>query len=105
MHIFKGTHLGCILAVRMKKMLMLEEEGRTVPEIMGIPLSLHGYTLQFLSENESQTVHKVEVRRVNFQDIMRHLRQGDSVLIRPNFQADSDKMKKRDQTLWYFAHI
>jgi hypothetical protein len=89
----------------MKKMLMLEEEDMTVPEIVGTSPSLHGYTLQFLSENGSQTVHKVEVRRVNFQDIMRHLRQGDSVLIRPNFQEDSDKTKKRDQTLWYFAHI
>jgi hypothetical protein len=89
----------------MKKMLMHEEEEGTKPEIIETPSSLHGYTLQFVSENENQTVRKVEVRRVNFQDIMRHLRQGDSVLIRPKFHEDSDKTKKRDQAPWYFAHM
>jgi hypothetical protein len=89
----------------MKKMLAFEKEEGIKPEIMHAPLSLHGYTLQFLSENERQPIHKVEVRKVNFQDIMRHLRQGDSVLIKPKLHENSNKTKKRDQALWYFTHI
>jgi hypothetical protein len=90
--------------VRMKSVQawMLEEE--KVSEVMEESDLVLRYELQFLSNNE-QTVHKVEVKGVNFQDIIRHLRQGDSVLITPKFQEDLHNNKGKDQRPWYFMRM
>lgn len=84
--------------------LTYEEEEKVSEGIEGSNLVL-GYVLQFLSKGESLTVHKVEVRSVNFQDVIRHLRQGDSVLITPKLKEDLDKKRKQDQEPWYFTRM
>ncbi len=83
--------------------LMYEEEEKVSEAGEGSNLVL-GYELQFLSKDESLTVHKVEVRSVNFQDVIRHLRQGDSVLITPKLE-DADKKRKQYQAPWYFTRM
>jgi hypothetical protein len=62
------------------------------------------YELRFLSSDESQAVHRVEVKKLNLQDVIRHLRQGDSVLITPEFQEDINRKKEPSKSPWYFAH-
>jgi hypothetical protein len=84
--------------------LILEEEGK-IPDAAEYSRLVPRYELQFLSNDDSQTVHKVEVRRVNFQDIMRHLGQGNSVLITPKLQENSTKKQRQDRTPWYFTHM
>jgi hypothetical protein len=90
--------------IRMKSVqaLMLEEE--KVSEVMEESNLVLRYEVQFLGSNE-QAVHKVEVRSINLQDIIRHLRQGDSVLITPKFQEDLHKNKNQHQGPWYFMHM
>lgn len=47
-----------------------------------------------------------EERNINFQDLMRHLHGGESVLIIPKFQENfTVKAKKQDRAPWYFTHI
>lgn len=92
----------------MKKMLILEEErGNMWEKTMVKENPVSGFKLRFLGKNESQMIHKVEVRKINFRDLMRHLRRGESVLITPKFRENSltNAKKQEDQTLWYFAHI
>ena len=84
--------------------LVLEEEEKMPKAIENSSLVLR-YELQFLSNDDSQTVHKVEVGRVNFQDIMRHLRQFDSVLITPKLQENLTKKQRQNRMPWYFTHI
>ena len=81
---------------------MLEEEEK-VPEVTEGSDLVIGYELQYLSNNESQSVRKVKVRTINFQDVFRHLRQGDSVLITPKLHLH--RVKKEDKAPWYFAHM
>jgi hypothetical protein len=82
--------------------LILEEEEK-VPEVTEGSDLVIGYELQYLSNTESQSVHKVEVKTINFQDLFRHLRQGDTVLITPKLHLH--RKKKQDQAPWYFAHM
>jgi hypothetical protein len=84
--------------------LMLEEK-ENVSEVTEGPGLVLGYEMQFLSNDGSQNVHKVQVRSINFQDVIRHLRQGDSVFITPKLAEDLDKKKKQDQGFWYFTHL
>jgi hypothetical protein len=82
--------------------LMLDEEKKGPEIIEGSDLVI-GYELQYLSSDRGQGVHKVEVRTLNFQDLTRHLRQGDSVLITPELHLHMKR--ERDQAPWYFAHM
>lgn len=81
---------------------MLEEEEKVSEVTEGSDLVI-GYELQYLSNNGSQSVRKVNVRTINVQDMFRHLRQGDSVLIIPKLYLH--EKKKQDQAPWYFAHM
>ncbi len=84
----------------------IEEEKGSIPEMMENEYTIAGFRIQFLNdENEMHFLHKVEVRNINFQDLMRHLRHGESVLITPKLQESSIGMKKYDQIPWYFTHI
>jgi hypothetical protein len=78
---------------------MLEEED--APRFVEGSNPVLGYELQFLSNDK--TLHKVEVRSLNFQDVIRHLRQGEAVLITPKLQENLEK-KKQYQGSWYFTH-
>lgn len=96
---------------RMKEMLILEEEKGNMPEelmekVVSTPTVLR-FRLLFLNNNENKTIHKVEVRNLNFQDLMRHLQRGESVFIVPKFLGNSLKHteKQEDRTPWYFARI
>lgn len=82
--------------------LICDEQVSEASEASNVVL---GYELQFLAHNASQTIHKVEVRSINFNDVLRHLRQGDSVLIAPKLQESLHSSKKQDEALWYFTHI
>jgi hypothetical protein len=84
--------------------LILEEEGK-IPKDMEHSSLVLRYELQFFTNDDSQAVHKVEVRSVDFYDIIRHLRQGESVLITPKLQENLTKKQRRDHTPWYFIHI
>jgi hypothetical protein len=84
--------------------LILEEEGKITKDIEHSSLVLH-YELQFFTNDDSQAIHKVEVRSVDFYDVIRHLRQGESVLITPKFQENLTKKQRQDRTPWYFRHM
>lgn len=66
-----------------------------------------GFKIRFLRGNENQTIQKVEVRNVNFQDIMRHMWRGESVLITPKLlnKPAANSKKDRNQVKWYFSHM
>jgi hypothetical protein len=96
----------------MKEMLILEEEekGNMPEELMEkvVPTStVLRFRLLFINNNENKTIHKVEVRNLNFQDLMRHLQRGESVFIIPKLLGNSSKHMKNheDRTPWYVAHI
>jgi hypothetical protein len=84
------------------QIFMLDSEGK-VPKTEVNPYPIARYELQFLNNDGSHTAHKVEVKNMNFQDIIRHLNQGDSVLITPRLREDLDRME-RDRGSWYFTH-
>jgi hypothetical protein len=88
----------------MKKRLILREE-ENLSKAAESPNPVLGYKLQFLSNNETQTVHKVEVKSINLQDVMRHLWRGDSVLITPKLREGLQISKKQNKVPWYFTHI
>jgi hypothetical protein len=89
----------------MKKRLMFGEEEGSLSKVAERTNPVLGYRLQFLSNNETQTVHKVEVKSINLQDIMRHLCRGDSVLITPKLREELHTGKKQNKVPWYFTHI
>ncbi|PIU58713.1 hypothetical protein COS86_08060 [Candidatus Bathyarchaeota archaeon CG07_land_8_20_14_0_80_47_9] len=89
----------------MKKRLMLGEEEGNLSKVAESSNPVLGYRLQFLSNNETQTVHKVEVKSVDFHDVIRHLRQGDSVLITPKLQENLTKKQRQNRAPWYFTHV
>jgi hypothetical protein len=97
--------LGCNL--NEKKLLLEEERGNMWEKTMDKANPVSGFRLGFLGKDENQMIHKVEVRNINFQDLMRHLRRGESVLIIPKFRENSltNAKKQEDRTPWYFAHI
>jgi hypothetical protein len=64
-----------------------------------------GFSLVFLG-NEGRPIRRTEIRNINFQDVMRHLQHGDSVLITTKLMKDSeDYVKKQEQDPWYFSHV
>jgi hypothetical protein len=86
----------------MRKIAVLEEDN--VSGIMENAKSVSGFRLQFLDENGKQIIHKVDVRSINVQDLLRHLRRGESVLITPKLQEDfSPQAKKLERESWYFT--
>jgi hypothetical protein len=95
--------------VRMMKRalaLKLEEEEIGYSEKMVMETdSIWGFKLLFL--NGDKSVHQVEVRKINFQDLMRHLQNGESVLITPKLKEQSLTTKKlrEGQAPWYFTHL
>ncbi len=93
----------------MKGMLLLKEEerGNVWEKTMEKADPVSGFKLRFLGNGESRLIHKVEVRNINVQDLIRHLRHGESVLITPKFREDSltSMEKHRNRTHWYFTHI
>lgn len=97
---------------RTREMLILKEEEKgNMPEelmekMVSTPTVLR-FRLLFLNNNANKTIHKVEIRNLNFQDLMRHLQRGESVLIIPKLLRNSSKHMKNheDPTPWYFAHI
>lgn len=92
----------------MKNMLLIEEEkGNTWEKTMEKANQLSGFMLRFLGRDAGQKIHKVEVRNIDFQDLMRHLRLGQSVLIipKPNGHALENARKQEHRAPWYFTHI
>jgi hypothetical protein len=97
---------------RMEKMLELEEEEKgNIPEKFMRNVNPTSAALRFmllyLSNDDNQTIHKVEVRNKNFQDLTRHLQRGESVFITPELLEKSSKhMKnKKDLAPWYFNRV
>jgi hypothetical protein len=89
----------------MKRMVMQNDEEGIIPELMDDSTSILGYKLEYLNVNQSQIIHKVEVRNINIQDIVRHLRRGESVLITPKLQENSNvKTRNKAHSSWYFTH-
>jgi hypothetical protein len=87
----------------MKRMVVQNEQEGVIPELMGDSTSISGYKLEYLNENQSQIIHKVEMKNINIQDILRHLRLGESVLITPKLHENSNA-KSRNARPWYFTH-
>lgn len=67
--------------------------------------SILKFQLSFLGEN--QRIHKVEVKNINFQDLMRHFQHGESVLITPKFleNRSTPTGKQEHEAPWYFTHF
>lgn len=80
-----------------------EKEGNIWEKAMEKANTFLGFRLGFLDKTESQVIHKVEVRNINFQDLMRHLQRGELIFITPTFQEDfsahTRKYVNRDS--WY----
>lgn len=93
--------------VQMKKMSVLAEEGGMWEKVMEKVDPILGFKVKFLGTNQNQMIHKVDVRNINFQDVMRHLQHGESVVITPkllnNSSLNTKKQTKVD--LWYIAHV
>jgi hypothetical protein len=92
-----------VISMENLQKLILEEEGKT-PKGVKRSFTVR-YELQFIGNDNRRTVHKVEVKSVDFYDVIRHLRQGDSVLITPKIKKDLHKDQGKDPGPWYFAHI
>jgi hypothetical protein len=96
---------------RTKERLILEEERGNIPEELlekvVPPSAMQRFRLLFLNNNKNRTIQKVEVKNLNFQDLMRHLHRGESVYITPKLLGDSSKetKKQEDRSPWYFAHL
>jgi hypothetical protein len=95
--------------MKMKRALVLEEQNSfTEEKVMEKANLLRGFKLSFLDKlsDGHEEVHRVEVKNVNIQDVMRHLQRGESVLITPKLQEDSliAAKKQKDQAAWYFIH-
>ena len=91
----------------MKKIVILEEERvNTSKEIIRDAKPVIGFSLKFLSRDESQIIRKVEVRDINFQDIKSYLERGEIVLISPKFlENSSTNTRKHKEAPWYFTHM
>jgi hypothetical protein len=90
----------------MKKVLMLEaEKDGNLEKLVETTNPVVKFKLSFWDEN--QRIHSVEVRNINFQDLMRHLQHGESVLITPEFpEYCSTQTKRQEQEApWYFVHL
>ncbi|MGB9760830.1 MAG: hypothetical protein ACP5IM_06885 [Candidatus Bathyarchaeia archaeon] len=92
----------------MRKVLALkleEEEMEHSEKLVMETNSVEGFKLLFL--NGDKSIRQVEVRKINFQDLMRHLQNGESVLITPKLKEDFLAAKKtlEEQTPWYFIHL
>ncbi len=55
-------------------------------------------------END-RVVHEVEVRRVNYLDVKRHLEAGDVVEIIPEFTGQPARSSNHDERSCYIPHI
>lgn len=95
----------------MKEMLILEEEkANTSEELMENAVKASPvlrFRLLFLDGNKDRAIHKVDVKNLNFQDLMRHLQRGESVLIIPKLLENSLETAEKgdDQSPWYFARM
>lgn len=93
----------------MEKTLILKEKGISPEKLAekAFPKSsVVRFRLAYLNNSENQAIHKVGVRNINFLDLMRHLKKGESVLITPELLKDSlTQIKNQNQTPWYFAHM
>ncbi len=92
----------------MKSMLLIREEiGNAWQKTMEKAEPISGFTLRFLGTDAGQTIHKVDIRNINFQDLMRHLRCGESVIItpKPNGHTLDNVRKQENRAPWYFTHI
>jgi DNA-directed RNA polymerase beta' subunit len=90
-----------MLILRGKGIVTEELEGKTIPK-----MTVARFRLEYLNNGENKATHKVEVRNINFLDLMRHLKKGESVLITPEPLKDSlMQIKNQKQTPWYFAHM
>ncbi len=92
----------------MKKALKYEEDEKELElseKVIEKINVIQGFKLLFLNGNK--TIHQVEVRKINFQDLMRHLKQGDSILITPKLQKDfpATLKNREEQAPWYFTHF
>jgi hypothetical protein len=89
-----------------KKTLLIQddERGNISERLIENTNLLVGFSLLFLA-NEGRPTRKVEIRRINFQDIMRHLQYGESVLITPKLREDfSANARTQNREPWYFTH-
>jgi hypothetical protein len=92
----------------MRKTLVLdEEEGGTWAKVMDKVNPILGFKVKFLGTNENQMINKVDVRNINFQDLMRHLQRGESVLITPKLLSNSSPNTKKqgDVHHLYVTHV
>lgn len=89
----------------MKRIVMQDEREEDISEPIADSMPILGYTLEYLDANQPQIIQKVQVRNVNIQDILRHLQQGDSVLITPKIGNLQTNIGNQAQSSLYFAHV
>jgi hypothetical protein len=67
------------------------------------PFKVMKFKLVFRSDDRK--VHEVEVKNINLQDLRRHLQNGESVNIVPEFTDGITDNKEKDRHPWYFIHL
>jgi hypothetical protein len=60
---------------------------------------------KLIFRKDDRMVHEVEIKNINLQDLRRHLQDGESVNIVPEFPDDSVNNEKKDHSPWYFIHL
>jgi hypothetical protein len=87
-------------------MLILQDEERAdIPEESVKDTNcVVGFRLVFLGDR-GQAIRKMEIRQINFQDVIRHLQHGDSVLITPKLENSETCLRSQDMEPWYFSHV
>jgi hypothetical protein len=74
---------------------LTEKSGRSFTSVKFKMLFIRNKTL----------IHQVEVRNVNFLDLMRHLEAGESVEIIPELDNNATDEHGRDRAPWYIVHM
>lgn len=66
------------------------------------------FQLFFLKDDEDQSVQVVEVKEIDFAEVIQHLNQGKSIFITRKHTRERNqksRLSEDPRELWYFTHI
>lgn len=68
----------------------------------------HVFQLFFLKDDKDQNIQVVEVKEIDFAEVIQHLNQGKSIFIKRKRILDRNKnprLSEDQREPWYFTHI
>ncbi len=68
----------------------------------------HVFQLFFLKDDEDQSVQVVEVKEIDFAEVIQHLNQGKSIFItrkQTRERNQNSRLSEDHREPWYFTHI